>query len=367
MGQIQRFIPGPRLREVDHVDVGVPAARAYELVRHADLARSPLARALFSLRTLEAGSLRIDDITTDRRPGFRLLEDRCGEGFVVGAIGQVWHLDIPFIEVPPERFAAFEEPGFAKVAWEVRCEPRSEHASRIVLEVRVTTTDDGSWAKFRRYFVLIGPFSRLIRWDMLRRFRRELGTPEHEEELRPLPGDDIVPDALGQLTDAITIEAPPEAVWPWLVQMGANRGGFYSYDFLDNAGVPSARTIVPALQTLRVGDEIPATPRSGEGFVVRQLVPPRALVLSGTFDLASGHRVLPGEPRPTECFAMSWAFVLDPLEGGQTRLLTRVRGSFPRNLRGYLKTVPEVLAHPFMQAEQLRNLKRRAESVRTSP
>jgi hypothetical protein len=75
-----------------------------------------------------------------------------------------------------------------------------------------------------------------------------------------LPGDDLLPRAQFRCTRAVTIDAPPEAVWPWLVQVGCLRGGFYSNDLLDNLGRPSPRTIVPELQNLEVGQWVPMSP-----------------------------------------------------------------------------------------------------------
>ena len=77
-----------------------------------------------------------------------------------------------------------------------------------------------------------------------------------------LPGDERLPDAQYRSTRAITIEAPPEVVWPWLVQVGCLRAGFYSNDLLDNLGHPSAETIVPGLQDLQVGQWVPMSPSS---------------------------------------------------------------------------------------------------------
>ena len=81
--------------------------------------------------------------------------------------------------------------------------------------------------------------------------------------MRPLPSDELLPDANGQLTHGVTIAAPPEAIWPWLVQMGCRRAGYYSVDTLDNAGARSAREIHPELLHIAVGDILPATDRLG--------------------------------------------------------------------------------------------------------
>ena len=73
------------------------------------------------------------------------------------------------------------------------------------------------------------------------------------EVSRALPSDDLVPDPTFNATRAITLDAPPAQVWPWLVQMGLTRAGWYSYDLLDNLGRPSARRILPELQELQPG------------------------------------------------------------------------------------------------------------------
>jgi len=72
-----------------------------------------------------------------------------------------------------------------------------------------------------------------------------------------MPGDDIVADAQFNATRAVTIDAPPDEVWPWIVQVGYGRAGFYTYDLVDNGGVPSADAIVDELQRVEVGDRIP--------------------------------------------------------------------------------------------------------------
>ena len=80
------------------------------------------------------------------------------------------------------------------------------------------------------------------------------------ERSRGLSGDELLPDAVSSLTHAITIRRPPREVWPWLVQMGAGRAGWYSYDFIDNGRQPSARRILPELQRIDVGEILPQCP-----------------------------------------------------------------------------------------------------------
>ena len=96
---------------------------------------------------------------------------------------------------------------------------------------------------------------------------------EGNERTRTLPGDYWIPRATGSFTHAITIAAPPSAVWPWLVQMGAGRGGWYSYDFLDNRGYHSARAVMPEYQSLSVGSLMPALPGSISSTVKPSFIP----------------------------------------------------------------------------------------------
>lgn len=158
------------------------------------------------------------------------------------------------------------------------------------------------------------------------------------EDAKAMPGDELVPTPKGIITRGITIDAPPEAVWPWLVQMGYGRAGWYSYDRMDMQG-GSAKTIVPGWQKLAIGDVMPVSPDGG--FVVKAVEPGRALVLftdtevvesqaARTFEpssdipagLVASGAILGQIPRD---FAASWAFALEPLDGGRTRLIERFR------------------------------------------
>jgi len=168
----------------------------------------------------------------------------------------------------------------------------------------------------------------------IRRWRATWGV-EPDEAARTLRGDDLVPAANSSDTRGITIEAPAELVWPWLVQMGYGRGGWYSIDQLDMRG-PSADHIVEAWQTLAVGDVVPTHP--GGGFAVKVLEPGRALVLyADTATMqpleATEHEAAPAglaasgafmSATPSQ-FAASWAFVIEPLDARRSRLIERVR------------------------------------------
>jgi len=124
---------------------------------------------------------------------------------------------------------------------------------------------------------------------------------------------------------AIDIEAPPEAVWPWLAQMGWRRGGWYTYRWVDRLlfpqNAPSADRILPEFQDLKIGDRIPdGPPELGCFFVVEDVVPDRHLVLRSTTHLPPRLQRQPGVS-----LNWTWTFVLRPLAGGATRFHFRWR------------------------------------------
>ena len=370
MTALDRLVPAPRTLEIDHIDLAAEPARVWEMIRHGDIARSPFTRALFAIRALpdiirrqphDPFEVHIDQLrSTPKRPGFQVLAEDAPHEVAVGAIGKVWQPDIPFVHVAnADEYAAFATAGFAKVAWAIRVVPRGEHDSRVEIEVRVDATDEDSWRKFRRYFRFIGPGSHFIRRAALSAFAHDLGVPEARENERVLPGDELLPDAAGQITQGITIHATPRAIWPWLVQMGCRRAGFYAIDTLDNGGVASAREIHPDWQAIEIGDVLPATPDGDDGFEVLRVDAPRAFILGGLYDAGAGTQLAFGAPRPESYWQMTWSFVLEPLDATTTRLHVRGRAAYsPSNALhvGWIRPV-----HRLMQYVQLEHLAARAE------
>jgi hypothetical protein len=182
------------------------------------------------------------------------------------------------------------------------------------------------------------------------------------ERRQQIPGDQIVmyPDVV--TNHAITINAPPERVWPWLVQMGWHRGGWYTARWVDRllfpANWPSVNRIVPDLQNVRVGSFIPdGPPETGCGMIVEHLEPNVAMVLHSTSHLPPSWR-----RRHTATLDWSWSFVLAPRDSGRsTRFMFRSRWTTAPwwlTLGGWLAIVP---ADFVMSRDMLRGIKERAE------
>lgn len=356
MTLIQQFMPRWRLRQVEHVAVLADPARAYAAARSIDLYRVAVARQLFALRLLPERiaawlkrkdlppprSATIDQITAPGN-GFHLLADGERE-VVVGAIGKFWHPSIEFAPVTAETFASHDDRGWGKVAWGIAVSPREDGGSWITLDLRVDAGDDASWTAFQRYWRLIGPFSHAMRRGLMRILAHDLGPIS--DDLRHVAGDEQLDDVRAQLTHAIDIEAPVARVWPWILQLGCQRGGWYSYDLLDNGGVPSADHIDETLQDLAVGDIIPARPVGTVGFEVLEVQEERALVLRGA----------------SPDFDGTWSFALEPIGTDATHLVTRYSASYAPSVRMSLLGSVMTPVHALMTHKQLRTIKQRAES-----
>ena len=200
-----------------------------------------------------------------------------------------------------------------------------------------------------------------------RRRLRNLGATRAERRAT-LPGDEIIPGAKSRSTMAVTIDLPPSEVWPWLVQMGCNRAGFYSWDSLDNGGRPSATEIHPEWQTLAVGDRVVSTPDGRAWFDVERLEPERVLVLRSSIDVRRRRPFDASAARPRFSAEGVWTFVLEDLPEGRTRLVVRSFGvARPRLLLGAANLIFWDPAHVLMQTRQLHNLKRLVESPLQEP
>jgi hypothetical protein len=184
-------------------------------------------------------------------------------------------------------------------------------------------------------------------WFPLRRWFGRWGTTR-EDLTRVMAGDAVIVNPTHSATHALTIDAPPEAVWPWLVQIGYQRGGLYSYDWLDRLfgflDRPSADRILPEFQRLAVGDTIRLGPR--ESLSVTAIEPARALVLGYN---AHG-------------FEWVWQFGLYPLDNGRTRLVSRGVERFENTVATWLFMRVMEPAAFLMTRRMLLGVKQRAET-----
>jgi hypothetical protein len=188
-----------------------------------------------------------------------------------------------------------------------------------------------------------------VYWFPIRRWTGHWGATS-SDLTRVMAGDGLVVDPAFSYTTAILINARPEHIWPWLVQMGYQRGGLYSYDWLDRLfgflDRPSATRILPEFQHLAVGDAIPL-PR-GRRWPVAVIEPHRALVL---------------DMRNMDGFDWVWQFGLYPIDENRTRLVSR---SHVRPLSVWATLFSVCVIEPagfFMTRRMLLGLKQRAESL----
>jgi proline iminopeptidase len=186
-----------------------------------------------------------------------------------------------------------------------------------------------------------------------------------EEEVRgTYPGAELIPAGTRSATMAVTIDAPPSRVWPWLVQMGYGRAGWYSWDRLDNWGQTSADRIHPEWQEIKLGDRLPSMPDEKTWWDVAALEPDRFLGLRVSLGLR-GRPYDPAAGRPRFFTDSLWGFLLEELPDERTRLI--VSGYWALRPR-WLQPVVSVLllepAHWIMQTRQFSNLKQLVESSR---
>jgi hypothetical protein len=211
--------------------------------------------------------------------------------------------------------------------------------------------------------VLLSPLLRpwYRRWgatdkEVQRRLPGAPGTPG----VPGTPGDEWVPKS--EITCALTVDAPVAGVWPWLVQLGCRRGGWYSYDLLDNGGQPSADRILPEHQHLAVGDRVLLTPDGKLGYPVVALEPEKVLVLGGTLDTATGQEVSPGDPWPEAYFCGINTFVTEPIGEAATRLIFRQCLDWSPGLANslmylvFLEPISFVMARKMLQGIRRRSL-----------
>lgn len=204
----------------------------------------------------------------------------------------------------------------------------------------------------------------LIILPCLRSKLRRWGSTE-EELSRELPGDDLIDNINGGITHAITIKAAPTDVWPWIVQLGQNKGGFYSYELLENiAGckIRNADTIIPEFQDMAVGDKVMMHPTMAP-LIVIAIDPGKSFTTRLRYNVENYETIDPSEPLPPKYHDGTWLFYLEEIPEGGTRLITRVThiwnqskmNTFLFGLMGIIEVV--------MDRKMLKGIRKRAEAA----
>jgi hypothetical protein len=164
-----------------------------------------------------------------------------------------------------------------------------------------------------------------------------------DEVARTMPGDEVIANPSFDATRAVAIAAPPAHIWPWLVQIGCGRAGWYSYDWVDNLGRPSAEHIIPELQHIQVGDIVPISPNGKQGMFVKAFEPDQWLL----WDEKKGDT--------------TWAWGLYP-QDGITRLVSRIRIRYDWTSPWILFNLPLDVGDIVMMRKCMLGIKRRAEA-----
>ncbi len=198
----------------------------------------------------------------------------------------------------------------------------------------------------------------------------------NDEAFGPLPGDDVIPHPMVEWTRGITIRASPAMVWPWLVQMGYHRGGWYTNEQLDKlvwrVDARNANCILPEYQDLAVGDIVPDGPDHAAYFWVRSIETERTIVYYSIRHPYRGHPTDPADHQGLlrlekdliasgKYLEFSWTFALQPLGPQATRLLIRTRANYaPTAVR--VASIPLGLVDVYLAHSILKGIKRRAEA-----
>lgn len=172
---IDDFLPNYDVHERHRTDVHAPRERVYTAVRQLDISEAKLSMWLFRLRGLASGLRAPTTFTLEDflDVGFTLLGEKPNEELLLGLVGQFWKPSGKLIQLPAADFRDFAEPGYTKAAWNFSLQPTGENRVRLETETRVQCTDATSRRFFKLYWVLVGPFSGLIRREVLNVIKRQ--------------------------------------------------------------------------------------------------------------------------------------------------------------------------------------------------
>jgi hypothetical protein len=173
-----------------------------------------------------------------------------------------------------------------------------------------------------------------------------------EDVNRPMMGDELLVDPEMNATRAVEINATPEEIWPWIVQMGYGKGGFYGFDNLDNGRVPSVDSILLEHQDLQVGDSIAGGEYKGELFQILAVA-----------DMDPGKEMLWVFLKGTPWGGATWSWGLYPIDSERTRLVTRLRQKYDMSsFQGVVSWSMIDAIEILMMRTTMRGIKLRAET-----
>ncbi|MEP7288200.1 MAG: hypothetical protein ABI947_20805 [Chloroflexota bacterium] len=194
------------------------------------------------------------------------------------------------------------------------------------------------------YFLMLLAVLSAIYLRFVRPRQVRWGATESEID-RSMAGDEVIKSPTFNATRAVTIQAQPEHIFPWIMQMGVTRAGWYSIDLLDNLGKPSAEVILPEFQQLKPGDVIPMSPDGNQGTYVK--------------DFVRNQWMLWGDKAGDS----TWVWGLYPTDENHTRLITRIRMKYhwlsPTIIFGLLVEFTDII----MMRKSMLGIKRRAERL----
>lgn len=170
---IDEFLPEYQHGERHRIDIAAPPQQVYPVVRSLDTRGSGVIRTLFRLRGMPRSSLTLEGLERD---GFVILADRPDDELVLGSIGRFWTPAGDLKRVTPSQFRSFEAVGYAKAVWNFTLSELASSSTRLTTETRVFCPDGPSRRRFRLYWAVIGPFSALIRKEMLLSIKRTVET-----------------------------------------------------------------------------------------------------------------------------------------------------------------------------------------------
>jgi hypothetical protein len=201
---------------------------------------------------------------------------------------------------------------------------------------------------------------------MTRPWHTQWGATE-KEVAATMPGDDLVPAPRQKATRAVTIDAPPDKVWPWIVQMGYRRAGWYTYDWFykltksgDFVDGHSSKRIVPKLQDIKAGDVIMINPQVG--YTIMDLKKPEYLVELARVDMATGEAFYL-EKTPDNYMNGTWVYVLKPLADDKTRLIVRSFNDWKGKIGALSNAGAMELGAFIMFRKMMLGVKKRAEAA----